>query len=435
MKKMQKLNNNLLSKVFGRVFILVLLVALLVPVVGVQAADDKVKIGSLMAMSGALASYGPPINRGVLLAAKHLNEAGGVLGREVKIITRDSKTDPTSGVDAAKKLVSVDGVSAFVGALSSGVTLPVAESVSIPNKVVQISPSSTTPQMTGLEDNDYVFRTVPSDALQGVIIGQLALDLGYENLSVIYVNNDYGKGLADAAGNWFEERGGKVLAKVPYEKGKASYRGELQEATSKNPEVLVLIGYPENGSNIIRQSISGGYIDEFIFPDGMKAPEIIKNVGDPKYLNGTYGTSPGSKDTPSASTFEKTYTEEYGSTPPKPFMTNAYDAAAVISLAMQKAGSTDSDAIRNNLRFVANPPGEKVYAGVDGFKRAFKLLNEGKDIDYEGAGGSVNFNDEGDVVSPIEVWKIEDGKIVKDRTEEIAVREGRFVPKKILEEE
>lgn len=431
MKEMKKIKNGSYGFILG--IVLVLLAGLVVPGPAVQAQEEKVKIGSLMAMSGALASYGPPINNGVLLAAKHLNEAGGVLGKEVTIVTRDSKTDPTSGVDAAKKLVNVDGVNAFVGALSSGVTLPVAESVSIPEKVVQISPSATTPQMTGLEDDDYVFRTVPSDALQGVIIGQLALDLDYEKLSMIYVNNDYGKGLADAAGDWFQERGGEVLNKVPYEKGKASYRGELAEATAGNPEALVLIGYPENGTNIIRQAISGGYVDEFMFPDGMQAPEIIENVG-AQYLNGMYGTAPGSKDTPSANTFKESYTEEYGSTPPKPFMTNAYDAATVISLAMQKAGSTDSEAIKNNLRDVSNPPGEKVYAGPEEFEKAFKLLEEGKDINYEGAGGSVDFNADGDVVSPIQVWKIEDGEIVTDRVEEIAVQDGRFVPAKIVEE-
>ncbi len=433
MNILQSINNQSFGNLFGKVLVLGLLLGLLVPMTGVQAADDKVKIGSLMAMSGALASYGPPINNGVVLASKHLNEAGGVLGKEVEIVTRDSKTDPTSGVDAAKKLVDVDGVNAFVGALSSGVTLPVAESVSIPEEVVQISPSATTPQLTNLEDKDYVFRTVPSDALQGVIIGQLALDLDYSKLSMIYVNNDYGKGLADAAGNWFGDKGGKVLAKVPYEKGKASYRGELEEATAQNPEVLILIGYPENGANILRQAISGGYIDEFIFPDGMQAPEIIENVG-AQYLNGTFGTAPGSKDTPSAKTFEETYTEEFGSTPPKPFMTNAYDAAAVISLAMQKAGSTDSEAIKNNLRDVANPPGEKVYAGPDEFEKAFQLLENGEEINYEGAGGTVNFNADGDVVSPIQVWKIEDGEIVIDHVEEIAVREGKFVPAKIVEE-
>lgn len=387
-----------------------------------------------MAMSGDLSSYGEPINNGTLLAAKHINQAGGVLGKEVEIVNRDSKTDPTTGVDAAKKLVELDGVPAFVGALSSGVTMPVAESVSIPNEVVQISPSSTTPQMTDLQDNDYVFRTVTADTVQGPVIGQLALDLNYESLSIIYVNNDYGKGLADGAASWFEEYGGEVLEKVPFEKNKASYRGELAQATQENPEVLVLIGYPENGANILRQSLEGGYIDEFIFPDGMQAPELIENVG-ARYLNGTYGTVPGSKETPSATTFTETYVEEYGNKPSKPFMENAYDAVAVISLAMQKAGSSSSQAIRDNLRDVANPPGEKIYAGTEEFKKALQLIEDGEDVNYEGAGGTVNFNKAGDVVSPIEIWKIEDGEIVTVRTEEIAVKDGKFGPAKVLEDE
>ncbi len=433
MKEMKNIKNGSYGFILG--IVLVLLAGLVVPGPVVQAQDDKVEIGSLMAMSGALASYGPPINRGVKLAAMHLNEAGGVMGKDVKIITRDTKTNPQSGVDAAKKLVSVDGVPAFVGALSSGVSMAVAESVSVPNKVVQISPSSTSPQLTQLNDDDYVFRTVPSDALQGVIIGQLAQDLDYQEISIIYVNNAYGKGLADASSSWFEERGGEVLASIPYQKGKASYRGELAEATSQNPDALVLIGYPENGANIIRQSISGGYIDEFIFPDGMKAPELIEKVGATKYLNGTYGTVPGSEDIPSAETFEETYKKEYGSTPPKPFMTNAYDATAVIGLAMAKAGKTSSKTIKNNLRSVANPPGEKVYAGPEGFEKAFELLQQGKDINYQGAAGSVDFNKDGDVVSPINVWKIEDGEIITDHTERIAVKDGRFVPAKVLEEE
>lgn len=432
MNKLQNLNH--LFKTVGKVFILVLFLALIIPSGNVQAADEEITIGSLMCMSGDLASYGPPVNKGILLAKDHLNEAGGILGKKINIKTRDTKTEPTSGVDAAKKLVKVDGVPAFVGAMSSAVSLSVAESVAIPNKVVQISPASTNPQIAELDDDDYVYRTTPSDAIQGPVIGQLALDLGYESLSIVYVNNDYGKGLADSAGRWFEERGGEVLAKVPFEKGKASYRGELQQATKQDPGVLILVAYPENGINVLRQSISGGYIDEFIFSDGMQAPEIIEGVG-PKYLNGTYGTVPGSRETPSANTFKESYTEKYGSTPPKPYMDTAYDATVIIGLAMQKGGSSDSKTIRDNLRNVANPPGEKVFAGPEGIKKALKLIDEGKDINYEGAAGTVNFNDDGDVVSPINVWKIEDGEIVTDHTEEIAVQEGRFVPAKVLEEE
>lgn len=414
---------------------------LLVVIVGValglyftvfKKKPEKVKIGSLMSLSGALASYGGPINNGAKLAAIHLNEAGGVLGKEIEIITRDTKTDPTSGVDAAKKLVDIDGVSAFVGALSSGVSMPVAESVAIPKKVVQISPASTTPQMTSLDDNDYVFRTVVSDEYQGVILGQLAIDRGYESVSIIYVNNSYGKGLANSSSAWFENRGGTVHAQVPYEKGKASYRGELSRATEKNPDALILIGYPENGSTIIRQAVSEGFSENFLLVDGLKSPELIENVG-AEYLNGTFGTTPGSKETPSLSTFNEEYQAEFGEQPPKPFMTNAYDAVVVIALAMQKADDTSSEAIRDNLRFVANSPGEKIYAGPEELEKAIELLKDGKDINYQGAGSVVTFNKAGDVVSPILIWAIEDGKIVSVRTEETTIVDGNIVPEKVAQ--
>lgn len=393
---------------------------------------EKIQVGSLMSLSGALASYGGPINNGVKLAAIHVNEAGGVMGKDLQIVTRDTKTDPTSGVDAAKKLVNVDGVSAFVGALSSGVTMPVAESVAIPNEVVQISPASTTPQLTSLEDNDCVFRTVVSDEYQGVILGQLAVDRGYDSISVVYVNNTYGKGLANASAGWFEAQGGTVHAKVPYEKGKASYRGELSEATDKDPDALILVGYPENGSTIIRQAISEGFAEEFLLVDGLKSPELIENVG-AENINGTFGTTPGTKETPSLPTFNEEYEKEYGKAPPKPFMTNAYDALAVIALAMQKGQGTSSEVIKENLRAVANPPGEKVYAGASEFEKAFELLKEGKDINYQGAGSAVTFNKAGDVVSPILIWKVEDGEIISVRTEETAVQDGEIIPAKVQE--
>lgn len=412
--------------------LVVLLVGGLIFGGGQSFAQEKIKIGSLMSLSGALASYGGPINNGCLLAAKHINDAGGILGKEVQIVTRDTKTDPTSGVDAARKLIDIDGVSAFVGALSSGVSMPVAESVAIPNEIVQISPASTTPQMTSLEDDDYVFRTVVSDEYQGVILGQLALDRGYETISVLYVNNAYGQGLANASTEWFEKQGGEVYTKVPYEKGKASYRGELSQATSKKPDALILIGYPENGSTIIRQAISEGFIDEFLFVDGLKSPELIENVG-AQYLEGTYGTTPGSKETPSLGTFNQEYEKEFGKAPPKPFMTNAYDAVVIIALAMQRAGDTSSQAIRDNLREVSNEPGEKIYAGVDEFKKALALLEEGKEINYQGAGSVVSLNKAGDVVSPILIWKIEGGDIKSVRTENTVIVDGEIVPEKVVE--
>jgi branched-chain amino acid transport system substrate-binding protein len=180
--------------------------------------------------------------------------------------------------------------------------------------------------------------------------------------------------------------------------------------------VLVLIGYPESGIVIIRQALSDGLFDQFLFPDGMQSEQIIDSVGG-DYLEGMYGTGPGAADTQSYKNYLEAYEAEYGEKPATAYTENAYDGLVIIALAMQAAGAEafaadPGKAIRDNLRKVANPPGEKISASVDGFRKAFQLLSEGKDIDYEGAAGSIDFDDYGDTVTPILVWKIEGNTIV-----------------------
>ncbi len=372
-----------------------------------------IKIGSLSALTGDLAAYGGPIQNGAKLAVEHINKAGGILGRKLELVSRDSQTNPTAAVDAAHKLVNIDKVSAIVGALSSGVTIPTATSVSVPNKVVQISPASTSPEITYLKDSDFLFRTVPSDSLQCLVLAKVAKDRGFKKISSLYVNNAYGEGLAKAMKEAYEKIGGKVLISVPFNKGEPSYRSEVQKAVKDSPDALLLIAYPENGVKILRQAIEFGLANKFLFTDGMKAPEIIKNVG-AKYLNGTYGTAPAPVASDLTRKFKEGYKKRFGEYPPKPYIDTNYDATVLISLAMQKSGRADGVSIRDAIRDVANPPGEKV--SIKDLKKALDLLKKGKEIDYEGVSGSVNFDRNGDVTSgSYGIWKIEDGKIVDEK--------------------
>ncbi len=377
-----------------------------------EEAGD-IKIGALSAMTGDLAAYGGPILNGAKMAVDDINEAGGVLGKKLVLVSRDTQTDPTAAVDAANKLVNIDKVPAIVGALSSGVTIPVATSVSVPNEIVQISPASTSPEITSLKDNDFLFRTVPSDALQCRVLAKVAMDRGFKKISTIYVNNAYGEGLAKAMKDAYEEIGGKVLVSVPFNKGGTSYRSEVQKAVKDKPDALLLIAYPENGVKILRQAIEFGLANKFLLPDGMKAPEVIRDVG-AKYLNGTYGTAPAPAASDLTKKFKEKYKENFGEYPPKPYIDTNYDAAILIALAVQKAGRSDGPSIRDAIRDVANPPGEKV--SIMDMKKALDLLKEGKDIDYEGVSGSVNFDENGDVTGgSYGIWKIEDGKIVDEK--------------------
>ncbi|MCY4110004.1 MAG: ABC transporter substrate-binding protein [Chloroflexi bacterium] len=375
-------------------------------------AQDPLIVGHLNAFTGSLSYFGPAHRNAAALAADHVNRAGGIDGAAMVIISRDTGVNPVQGVDAARSLVDVDNAVAIVGALASGVTLPVAESVTVPKGVVQISGSSTSPALTVLEDDDYLFRTAASDAAQGVVLARLAVELGFESAGIMYINNAYGEGLADQFEETFTEMGGSVIAKVPHEDAQPTFTSELEKATEGNPDVLVAISYPGQAEIYLRESLEGGYADTFLFVDGTKSPEMVDVVGG-DLLEGSHGTAPGSPDSPAVQAFRSAYADAHGGVEPAyPFTSETYDAAVLIALAAAKAGTTtDAEAIRDALREVANPPGEVVGPGVEGITRALQLIAEGKDINYEGAAGPVDFDEHGDVVGPIEIWKIEGGEI------------------------
>lgn len=377
-----------------------------------QVEVPPLKIGQLNSFTGDLSDFGGAHRNASALAADHINQAGGVLGTVVTIVARDTATNPVQGVDSARALVEIEKVVAIVGALASGVTIPVAESVTVPNNILQISGASTSPGITVLADNDFLFRTTVSDAVQGVIMGRLARELGYSSASALYINNAYGQGLAEQFGDTFEAEGGTVLELVPHEGVQPTYASELSRATAGNPDVLAAISYPESAEVYLREAIEGGYIDTFLFCDGTKSPDMNEAVG-VAHLEGSYGTAPGAPITDARRVFDAAYEASFATVPPLPFMAETYDAVVLIALAAEKAGTTtDSAAIRDALRDIAKPPGEVVGPGVDSIKRALYLIQRGKDINYEGAAGSHDFDENGDVISTIEIWKIENGEIV-----------------------
>jgi ABC-type branched-subunit amino acid transport system substrate-binding protein len=391
------------------------------PTVRLATAQTTVKIGTLIPLTGPLAEFGPNFRKAADLAATHLKEAGLTL----QLVHADDETSAIPAVAAARKLTDVDKVSAIVGAAASGVTIPVAESVTIPGHVLQISNASTSPLITVLpadQGQDFLFRTCPSDALQGVVLGKLAVELQYKTAAAIYVNNPYGQGLAEQFKKSFEKRGGKVVAMVPHDEAPApTYVAELRKAIQGKPHVLAAISYPGHASIYLREAIEGNYMKKFLFCDGTKSLEVVKAMGE-KNAEGMMGTAPGSVLTSGYNVFIAEYGKAYGEVPPLPYMTNMYDAVALIGLAIQAAQidgvkEVTGVAIRDRLRAVANPPGDVVGPGAADLKKALQRLGEKKDINYEGAAGACDFDENGDVMTPIEVWKFADGKIVTVRLE------------------
>jgi ABC-type branched-subunit amino acid transport system substrate-binding protein len=381
-----------------------------VALVSVAIAD--VKIGTLLAHTGPLKEFGPAHQKGVALAAKQMAAAGF----KITLVHEDSETSAIPATNAAKKLVEIDKVVAIVGALASGVTVPVAEAVTCPSNVLLISNASTSPLITVLpadQGKDFLFRTCPSDALQGVVAGNLAATYN-TSAAILYVNNPYGQGLAENFKTAFEMAGGKVLAMVAHdEKAAESYTAELRKALDGKPDILGVYSYPEHAKVYVKEAIEFFKFKSFLFCDGTKSEDIIKAIG-AENLEGQMGTAPGSAGGDPFVMFSADYKAEYGRLPPLPFITNAYDATAVIGLAAYTAQvkgiELNSKNIRDHLRAVANPPGEVIKPGE--FKKAFDLIKAGKQINYEGAAGSVDFDKSGDVVTPIEVWKYSKGGFV-----------------------
>lgn len=398
-----------------------------------QDAPEVTPVGALLSFTGALAEFGQAHQRAVQLAAAQVNAAAEEVfgGPLVEVVPEDTATSPATGVDRARKLVDVDGVPAIVGALSSGVSTNVAEAVTIPSEVVQVSPASTSPLISFLEDGDMVFRTIASDALQGVVAAQLARgevdpSVSYDTAATIYVNNPYGQGLSNAFTAAFEARGGTVTAQVAHpEEPQPTYAGILERALADDPDVLMVISYPGQATVYLQEARDLFDYTSFQFVDGSKSQEIIAALGE-DVVEGAWGTAPGSDpDWPGFQEFVDAYTEEHGQRPPLPFMDSAYDAMAVLGLAIAQLHVDGVEAtgpnVRDALRSVADGEGETF--GVGDFAAAFEALQAGTEIDYVGAASTVNFDAAGDVVTPVEVWRYLDGTI-----ETIEIRTSDEIP-------
>lgn len=366
-------------------------------------------VGAVMSLTGSLGVLGQQIAKGSELAINDLNAARGGNTCELKLSLLDDQTSPSVGVDAAKKLVDVQQVPALIGALSSGVSAAILTSVTAPSQVVQISPASTSPTFSDLakqgKTGGFWFRTCPSDALQGLAMAKVAHDAGLQKVAVMYLNNPYGQGLSQEFTAGFRQLGGTVTENVVYNPSQPSYRAEVGKALSPAPDALFLIGYPGDGTTITREWIAAGGPQKFLFPDGLESQDFVNDVG-AQYMKDVHGTAPGTDKTPSLATFQNEFQAKFGTLPTQAYIPNAYDATVLVGLAMEQARSSKGPAIRDAIRKVTDPKGQKVYAGVAELKKAAALLAEGKSIQYVGATGPLQFDANGDIAAPMQVWNV-----------------------------
>jgi len=375
-----------------------------------SVAQAEVKLGFLGGFTGPIESLTPPIYEGAKLAIAHVNVQGGLFsGGEIIIMPSADTTcvDASAASNGADRLVNTEGVIGIIGALCSGSTIAAANNVAVPAGVPMVSPASTSPALTTLDDNDLVFRTAPSDAYQGEMLARLLESKGIDEIAITYVNNDYGKGFADALESSFA---GTVSANEAHEDGKADYRAELGSLASTGTETLVVLAYADgSGQTILRQAYESGDFASFVGGDGMVGQTLVDAVG-ADVLDGMIATKPGTPDIPGKNVFADEMTS-LSLDPNAVFAAQSYDAAFLLALAIEENGSADAAGLSAALRKVATAPGEVVLPGEWG--KAKKLIAAGKDINFEGASGNHEFDSNGDVPGLIVEMTVENGAFVE----------------------
>ena len=347
---------------------------------GFASAED-IKIGVILGFTGPLEAITPAMGDGAELAIAEVNASGALLGgSSVSPVRADSTCiDAGAATAAAERLITSDGVKGIMGADCSGVTGAILSNVALANGMVMISPSATSPGLSTAEDNGLFFRTAPSDARQGVVMTEVLLEEGINEVAVSYVNNDYGKGLADAFQAAYEAAGGTITINAAHEDLKADYSAEVGALAAAGGERLVVAGYVDGGgSGVVRAAIDSGAFDTFHFPDGMISAKLVENFGSD--LDGSSGQVPGTN-SDGAGIFAELAGDSFDAT--SPFAAESYDAAALIMLAMQSAGSSDPSVYKDHVINVSNAPGLKVQPGQLGL--ALQALAAGVAVDYQGA--------------------------------------------------
>jgi branched-chain amino acid transport system substrate-binding protein len=394
-------------------------VALLAPLAAsAQTPSCTHMAGMVVSLTGAAGRFGQAASKSVELAFNELNKAAGaqgIAGCKLAFDLRDAQSQGSVAVDQARQLVDLKKVPAIIGGIISSVSIPIVTSVTGPAGVVQISPASSSPTLTRLaadgKTNGWFFRTITSDALQGTAAAKYALDQGLKTLTIIHVNNDFGVNMLAEFRRAYEALGGKITSITPYNPAQPAYNAEVTSALKGDPPALYFIGYPGDGTTIVRTWIQQGGPQKFLFNDGMNAADFIKGVG-PQYLANAFGTSSGTTSTPSTEFFAKAYPAMSGGFDAgAPAADRAFDAGAILGLAVAHAGKFEAAAIRDSIRKVTEPGGEVVHAGPQGFARALQLIREKKPVRYVGVIGNVQFDRNGDIVGPFRTWRITNGEV------------------------
>lgn len=384
---------------------------------GSTASVEALKLGYVLPETGDLAYLGPPQIEAMKFAIKKIDDAGGVLGKPI--------ADPVGGDEAGDQAIasqSADreiaaGVQGIIGAAASGMSLAIIDKVTGAN-VAQCSGSNTAPTFTNYKDNGYYIRTAPSDALQGPVLADVVTGDGHSKVAIVARADDYGKGLASATSKALTNGGASVVLDESYDPKATDFNATVQKIVAAKPDAVVIIAF-EEGKQIIKGLIESGLTPKkvgFYGADGMRNTDLAKLVDpkNPAILDGMKGTAPASADNPA-------FTKELKAFAPSlkelQFAPQVYDCVNIIALAAEKAKSTKASDFKKDFNEVTKD-GEK----CTDFASCKKLIDAGKNIDYDGASGPLDFTAAGEPgKATIEVYGYDKtGKLITIATKEAA---------------
>jgi branched-chain amino acid transport system substrate-binding protein len=382
------------------------------------------RIGDVLPFTGDLAAYGANLDRAVkatiALQNAALKTAGLAKQIQVRLVgSEDGQTQASASVEAATKLVKSNHANVIIGEMASGATIPMAQSVTIPNRVVQISPTSSVPQISDIKDNGYLWRAYPSDTLQGKVLAQAAVQAFGKGakLNIGARNDAFGTALKQLFVAEYQKLGGTIGVNISWNPTQPNFDTEAGQLAGGDPAGWVIIDFPDTFQKFAPSLVRTGKWDatKTFMTEALRNTTVLDAIGNP--VIGLRGTAASAAGGPAGAAFAAYWKRQIkGAKPYTGFEGTAVDAANVAFLAALRACSATAAKFKSNLVRVSGPPGTKVTFLQ--LVRAIKLIRSGKEIDYEGAFSPVDFDAKGDIGSAVfEVWKYSaPGKIDTLRT-------------------
>lgn len=365
--------------------------------IATQASAEDVKLGLLIGFTGDMGPWAPAVNNAAVLAVEEINAAGGILGNKVTLIAEDNGSSVNGAVRGAQKLVSVDKVSAIIGPESDPIValLQFAKD----NKTPIISTSAGTEALDKAGGKGkYIYRTNASDSFLGVVHAKMILDeMKQPEVAVVVENLEGTVSGADTFIRNYEKFGGKIVKKITLTSGQSSYLNEIRDLANSDPKLVFLAVGQTAGVSFVKQAYQRGYDWKWWVTAELQSPDFVKAAGVDVVKGFMNPVSSQTEGAESWKRFSEAYEKRFGEKPePGFYQAETYDAFIATALAMEAAGAASGEAVDGKLTDVSGPGGEKVVSFADGVK----AIKDGKDIDLDGASGSLDFNENGNVSVP-----------------------------------